>query len=113
MIDVHLRPPDDSDLPSARTKRLVGGLVVATWLAELGAAAMVRAQEAADAALARTQDPTTLTEAPPARFPGGVDKRALDASGPLKDLDGPGPSLPPPPTHPGPGPHHPPPRPHR
>ena len=117
MIDVHLRPPDDADLPSARTQRWVGAAVVTAWLCVGVLAVFQRSQEAESARAARTVDAATLTAAPPARFPGGVDKRGLDASGPLKHTQAPGPVLPPPPTHPppprGPGPHHPPHRPQR
>ena len=79
MRDVHLRPPDDDALPSRRLGWGVGGFMVLLWAVVLGAAWQQRTEEVAERVAAGRLDPATLIDAPPARYPGGVDKRALDA----------------------------------
>jgi len=77
--------------------------VVAAWLGVIGAAMVMHNQEVNASVAARTLDATTLTTAPPAQFPGGVDKRSLDAANAPPAI---GAQPPGPPAGPRPRPHH-------
>ena len=80
MRDLHLLPPDDDVLPSRRVGWGFGGLMVLVWVVVLGLASQQRASEASAVAAERTVDSSSLTLAPPAKYPGGVDARALDGN---------------------------------
>ncbi len=82
MTDLHLLPPDDAHLPSRRVGWAIGGMLLLGWGMVLGMARQQRAAEVVESARARGQDASTLTLAPPAQYPGGVDARALDANRP-------------------------------
>ncbi len=115
MIDDHLRAPDDDALPTARTGRIMGAVAAVTWLSVLGAAVLMHQEEINASAAARALDPSELATAPPALFPGGVDKRSLDPATAPPPTAAPPPAPPPSPSHSPPGrrSHPPPPRPHR
>lgn len=80
MTDHHLLPPDDDVLPSRRVGWGIGGLMVLAWVVVLGLAWQQRASEASAVAAERARDSSSLTLAPPAKYPGGVDARALDGN---------------------------------
>jgi len=83
MADDHLLAPADAHLPSRAVGYGVSVLVLLAGLAALGAAHVKRTAEADASRAARAVDASTLTEAPMAKYPGGVDARPLDAGRPI------------------------------
>ena len=99
MADEHLIVPADDVLPSTRAGVGVGLVLVLGCVAALGMAHQVRAKEVADSRAARAHAASDLTQAPPAKYPGGVDARPLDNTQPIGGPPGAatGPSAAPPP----------------
>ncbi len=102
MPDLHLLEPPDDRLLSPRQTLGVGVGVVALWAFALGAAAWVRNNEVISERLQRYA--TTEAPAPPPRYPGGIDRRALDPGGTAPALEAVHVAGPLPPGHPAPGP---------
>ena len=83
MSDEHLNEPPDDALPSRGVGLGVGGVLLLLGVGAVALAAQNRAAEARDSERARAQNAAELTEAPMARYPGGIDARPIDSSRPV------------------------------